>query len=74
MLRHLDHLDRRITIVEAELDDRLRPYADTVARLDQIPGLGPSAAGMIIAEIGTDMTRFPTAAHLTSWAKFSPTV
>lgn len=74
MLRHLDHLDGRITAVEAQIDDRIRPYADTVARLDQIPGIGPAAAGMIIAEIGTDMTRFPTAAHLASWAKFSPTV
>lgn len=74
MLRHLDHLDARITAVEAQIEDRIRPHTDTVARLDQIPGIGPAAAGMIIAEIGTDMTRFPTAAHLASWAKFSPTV
>lgn len=74
MLCHLDHLEGRIAAVETQIDDRLRPYADTVARLDEIPGVGPAAAGMIIAEIGTDMTRFPTAAHLASWAKFSPTV
>jgi transposase len=42
------------------------------ARLDDIPGIGPVAAAVIIAEIGTDMTRFPTAGHLCSWAKFSP--
>ena len=74
MLCHLDHLEGRIAAVETQIDDRLRPYADTVARLDEIPGVGAAAAGMILAEIGTDMTRFPTAAHLASWAKFSPTV
>ncbi|TQM65063.1 transposase [Humibacillus xanthopallidus] len=74
MLRHVDHLDGRIAAVEAQIEDHIRPYADTVARLDQIPGIGPAAAGMTIAEIGIDMTRFPTAAHLASWAKFSPTV
>ena len=41
-------------------------------RLDEIPGLGPLAAQAIIAEVGLDMTRFPTAAHLVSWAKLSP--
>jgi transposase len=41
-------------------------------RLDEIPGLGPLAVQAIIAEVGLDMTRFPTAAHLVSWAKLSP--
>ena len=41
-------------------------------RLDEIPGLGPLAAQVVIAEVGLDMTRFPTAAHLVSWAKLSP--
>jgi len=45
-----------------------------VARLDEIPGIGPTAAALIIAEIGVDMTRFPTPAHLSSWAKFAPGV
>jgi transposase len=43
-----------------------------VARLDEITGIGPDAAASIIAEIGLDMTVFPTAAHLTSWAKLAP--
>lgn len=43
-------------------------------RLDAIPGIGPAIAHVIIAEIGLDMTRFPTAAHLASWAKFSPII
>jgi transposase len=43
-----------------------------IARLDEIPGVGRHAAQVIIAEIGLDMTRFPTPAHLVSWAKLSP--
>jgi len=42
-----------------------------VARLDEIPGIGVTAAPVIIAEIGVDMTRFPTPAHVSSWAKFA---
>jgi transposase len=45
---------------------------NALARLDEIPGIGPRAAQIIIAEIGLDMTRFPTAGHLVSWAKLSP--
>ncbi|WP_230304400.1 IS110 family transposase [Rhodococcus sp. M8-50] len=44
----------------------------TVERLDEIPGVGPRTAQVIVAEIGLDMTRFPTAAHLVSWAKLCP--
>jgi transposase len=43
-----------------------------VSRLDDIPGISPHAAQVIIAEIGLDMTRFPTAGHLVSWAKLTP--
>jgi transposase len=43
-----------------------------IARLDEIPGIGPRGAQVILAEIGLDMTRFPTAGHLASWAKLSP--
>jgi transposase len=44
----------------------------TVERLGEIPGIGPTGAQIILAEIGSDMTRFPTAAHLVSWAKLCP--
>ena len=43
-----------------------------IDRLDEIPGIGRDAAQVIIAEIGLDMSRFPTAGHLVSWAKLSP--
>jgi transposase len=57
-------------------DDRpgqglLLPLSDT-ERLDEIPGIGPATAQVILAEIGLDMSVFPTADHLTSWAKLSP--
>jgi len=52
----------------------IAPFADAVARLDEIPGIGRAGAAVIIAEIGTDMSRFPTAGHLVSWARFAPGV
>jgi transposase len=47
-------------------------HLTTIERLDEIPGIGPQTAQVILAEIGFDMTRFPTAAHLVSWAKLCP--
>ena len=65
-----------ITADIAALDDRIAaeaaPLADAVARLDEIPGISLASAYVILAEIGTDMTRFPTAGHLTSWARLAP--
>ncbi len=43
-----------------------------IARLDAVPGIGARIAQVIVAEIGLDMSRFPTADHLVSWAKLSP--
>ncbi len=60
--------------MQARIDARIGELAPAVARLDAIPGVGPVAAQMILAEIGTDMSRFPTPAHLTSWARFAPGV
>jgi transposase len=74
MLAHIDALDGDIAAVEARMEDLLAPFADALARLDAIPGIGRIAAGTIIAEIGVDMTRFPTAGHLASWAKFAPII
>ena len=65
-----------ITADIAALDDRIAaeaaPLAEAVARLDEIPGISLASAHAILAEIGTDMTRFPTAGHLTSWARLAP--
>ncbi len=74
MLAHIDALDADIAAVDARIEELIVPFADAVTRLDAIPGIGPVAAQTIIAEIGVDMTRFPTAGHLASWAKFSPII
>jgi transposase len=74
MLTHVDAINADITAVEDRIAEAITPFAAAVARLDEIPGVGVTAARAIIAEVGTDMTRFPTAAHLASWAKFAPGV
>jgi len=74
MLERIDRTDADIATVDAAIEAMLVPFADTIARLDEIPGIGPVAAAAILAEVGTDMTRFPTPGHLASWAKFAPGV
>jgi transposase len=74
MLARIDAIDADIAEVETRIEEQIAPFAAAVARLDTIPGVGVTAAQVIIAEVGLDMTRFPTAAHLASWAEFSPTV
>jgi transposase len=74
MLTRVDAIDADITELDTKIEELVAPFAAAVARLDEIPGIGPVAAAIIIAEIGTDMTRFPTPAHLASWAKFAPGV
>ena len=74
MLTRIDALDADIADVETQIDAQIAPFAPAVARLDEIPGVGATAAAVIIAEVGVDMTRFPTPAHLASWARFAPGV
>jgi transposase len=71
-LVHLDDLEAVIERVSAEIAERMRPFADALARLDTIPGVGPWTAEILVAEIGVEMARFPTAAHLASWAGRCP--
>lgn len=72
MLARIDGVDADIAAVDEQIEAQLAPFAQAATRLDDIPGIGPVAAAIILAEIGTDMSRFPTAGHLCSWAKFSP--
>src|SRR5205814_5447272 len=74
MLARIDAIDADIAEVETRIEEQVAPFAETLARLDTIPGVGPGTAQVIIAEVGVDMSRFPTAAHLASWAKFSPII
>ena len=74
MLSRIDQLSADIAAVEDQIEVQIAPFADAVTRLDEIPGIGTTAAHTIIAEIGLDMSRFPTAQHLASWARFAPGV
>lgn len=74
MLARIDALGADIADLNTQIEAQIAPFADAVARLDEIPGVGATAAAVIIAEVGVDMTRFPTPAHLSSWARFAPGV
>jgi transposase len=71
-LAHIDSLDASLERLNAEIAERLRPFDEVIARLDAIPGIGRVIAEVLLAEIGADMTRFPTANHLASWAGMCP--
>ena len=68
----IDYFDDAIADVSHQIDEQLRPFAEPVARLDTIPGINRRTAEVILAELGTDMTVFPTAAHAASWAGLAP--
>jgi transposase len=71
-LAHLDYLDEALARLDAEIAERVRPVEEAIERLDTIPGVGRRTAEVLVAEIGTDLARFPTAAHLASWAGMCP--
>jgi transposase len=76
MLRlHLDHIDSlaaSIDRIDNQVTAEMAPFEPQIDRLRTIPGIGLLIAWIIIAEIGTDMSRFPTAAHLASWVGLCP--
>lgn len=74
MLARIDGITSDIDLVQTRIDEQIAPFAKAVSRLDEIPGVGVTAAQAFIAEIGLDMTRFPTPEHLASWARFAPGV
>ena len=72
MLARVDGINADVDVVQARIDEQIAPFAKAVTRLDEIPGIGVTAAQVIIAEVGLDTTRFPTPDHLASWARFAP--
>jgi transposase len=72
ILAHLDFLEEALAQLPPALDQYLAPFADAVALLDTLPGVDAEAAAVIVAEIGTDLSRFAAAKHLASWAGLCP--
>ncbi|MEP7024931.1 MAG: transposase, partial [Actinomycetota bacterium] len=72
MLGCVDAISADIAALDTSIATQAAPLAGTVTQLDAIPGISLASAYVILAEIGTDMTRFPTAGHLVSWARFAP--
>jgi transposase len=72
LLCQIDSLEETIARFDQEIADYCRPFEEAVVLLDTIPGVARATAEAIVAEIGTDMRRFPTADHLASWAGVAP--
>jgi transposase len=72
MLDNIDRIGAQIAALDVRIAEAIGPFSRPAARLADIPGVDTVAAAELIAEIGVDMARFPTAAHLVSWAKFCP--
>lgn len=71
-LTQIDVLETGIATIEARIGDALGPFRTAVSLLTTMPGLSETTARVLIAEIGTDMSRFPSVGHLISWAGFCP--
>ena len=72
MLDRVDALTAQVEALTLRVEEVIAPFAHQVAQLDEVPGIGRTGAQELIAEMGVDMTRFATAGHLVSWAKYAP--
>ena len=71
-LAHIRALDEQVAACDQEIEAQLRPFEAELARLRTIPGVGERTAQVLVAEMGTDMARFPSAGHLAAWAGMCP--
>src|SRR5437764_14423015 len=72
LLDHIEFLEQRVQTLEREIEPYLNPYQAEIALLVSIPGISDTTAATILGEIGVDMTAFPSAKHLASWAGVAP--
>lgn len=76
LIRHhlttIEQIEATITAFDARIEAALAPFRDTIERLKDAPGLSETAVQIVVAEIGMDMSPFPTAGHLLSWAGMVP--
>lgn len=71
-LRHIESIDAEVQMLEEQIQKALDPFRNAVDLITTHPGVGPDAAASIIAEIGVDMSVFPSADHLVAWGCLSP--
>jgi len=71
-LAHIDGVDEIIERVSAEIAERVQPFEEAIDQVDTVTGIGRRTAEVLVAEVGTDLTRFRTAGHLASWAGLCP--
>lgn len=72
LLAHIDYLDESIERLDAQIGDRFRPFETDLQLADTIPGINQRTAEVVLAEIGTDLSRFPTDRHISSWSGICP--
>lgn len=72
ILDHIDDMTRRIADMDDIVKGEMAAYEEAMERLEEIPGIAKRSAQVILSEIGLDMSRFPTAAHLCAWAGLAP--
>jgi transposase len=72
MLGNIDRMNAQIAVLDTSIEEAVAPFVHQVAQLCEVTGIDTTTAAELIGEIGIDMSRFPTPAHLVSWAKFCP--
>jgi transposase len=72
ILSHIDDMTKRIKDLDDIINKHMNDYEDAIKKVDELPGIAQRSAEVILSEIGLDMSRFPTAAHLSSWSGLCP--
>lgn len=72
VIKHIDELTKRIAEMDNLIDEYMKEYEKNKKKLEKIPGIGKRSSEIILAEIGQDMNRFPTAGHISSWSGVCP--